>query len=284
MRLIADSGSSKIAWACLSDERKAPVIYETAGCNPVYGTEEEARLNILKSLPKGIRAADVTEIYFYGAGVLDSKVEGVRKILSGAFPSAEAVFVSNDLLGAARALLGKDSGFAAILGTGMNSCIYERENIVFRIPSLGFILGDEGSAGYIGKTLLRDYLRRNMPSEVREEVAGIVAMSDDEIISRIYSQPFPNRFCAGFCKYVSDNKLKHDYCRSLIEHAFDDFFRNIVSGYPGYGKYSFNCVGSTAFANKDILCETAERYGMEVGRIIRNPIDGLIDYHFPLSL
>ena len=118
-----------------------------------------------------------------------------------------------------------------------------------------------------------------MPPEVRNELAALISMSDDEIISNIYSKPFPNRFCAGFCKYVTDNKLKYDYCHSLIEKVFDDFFKNIVSKYSDYNKYSFNCVGSVAYSNSDILTDTAIRYGMNPGRILQNPIDGLIDFH-----
>lgn len=279
MKLIADSGSSKIAWACLPDNNSEPIIYETVGSNPLYGPEAEAKDNILRSLPKGIAASEVREIYFYGAGILESKRTGVMKILSVAFSNAGVIFVSNDLLGAARALLGPNSGFAAILGTGMNSCIYNGKEIAFRIPSLGFILGDEGSGGHIGKLLLKDYLRGNMPEAVHKELEVLIGMTDDNIISRIYSAPFPNRFCAGFCKYITDNKLKYDYCHGLISGAFDDFFRNIVSEYPDYQKYCFNCAGSVAYSNREILEEVAGQYGMSCGRILQNPIDGLIEYH-----
>ncbi len=279
MKLIADSGSSKITWACLPDNSSAPIVYEALGNNPLYGTEIEAKTNIQRSLPKEISSGDIQEIYYYGAGVLKSIEKDISNILSSIFPNANKIFVSNDLIGAARALLGRQSGFAAILGTGMNSCIYNGREIVSKIPSLGFILGDEGSGGNIGKELLKDYIRGNMPPEVRNELAALISMSDDEIISNIYSKPFPNRFCAGFCKYVTDNKLKYDYCHSLIEKVFDDFFKNIVSKYSDYNKYSFNCVGSVAYSNSDILTDTAIRYGMNPGRILQNPIDGLIDFH-----
>lgn len=279
MVLIADSGSSKIVWACISKENACPLIYENVGNNPLYSTGEDVRKNLLLSLPEDFPIEKVTDIYFYGAGVLESKREGVRMILSSVFSNTENIFVSNDLLGAARALLEKNPGFAAILGTGMNSCLYDGEKISFRIPSLGFILGDEGSGSHIGRALLRDYLRGNMPEQVKKEVKALAGMSDDEIISRIYSGPTPNRYCASFCQYVTENKFNYGYCYSLISEAFNDFFENIVARYPGYQNHKFNCVGSVAHSNEDILKEVASKHKMEIGRILKTPIEELIAFH-----
>ena len=66
-------------------------------------------------------------------------------------------------------------------------------------------------------------------------------------------------------------------------NSFRDFFRNIVSLYPDYRKYRFNCVGSVAFHYPDLLCQAATEYGMEMGNIIKTPIDGLIKYHLASS-
>lgn len=279
MTLIADSGSSKIVWACISKEYENPLIYENTGNNPLYSSGDDVRKNLLMSLPEDFPTEKVTDIYFYGAGVLESKREGIRMILSSVFSKAENIFVSNDLLGAARALLGRSQGFAAILGTGMNSCLYDGEKISFRIPSLGFILGDEGSGSHIGRALLRDYLRGNMPERVKKEVKALAGMSDDEIISRIYSGPTPNRYCSGFCQYVTENKLNYGYCYSLISEAFSDFFENIVVRYPEYQRYKFNCVGSVAYSNKDILKDIASKHGMEIGNVLKTPIEELISFH-----
>ena len=153
--------------------------------------------------------------------------------------------------------------------------------MTLNIDSLGFILGDEGSGGYIGKTLLRDYMRGNMPTEVFAEVKPLVGKSVDEIIEQVYQKPKANRYCAQFCKWVGDHRHSHPYYHDLMLGAFRDFFRNIVSLYPDYRKYKFNCVGSVAFHYSDLLGQTAEEFGMKMGDIIKAPIDGLIEFHKP---
>ena len=40
-----------------------------------------------------------------------------------------------------------------------------------------------------------------------------------------------------------------------VVRYFNDFFKNLVSKYPDYEQFSFNCVGSVGFIFKDILKE-----------------------------
>lgn len=54
------------------------------------------------------------------------------------------------MLGAARAVCGHKEGLACILGTGMNSCLFDGNHMTKNVPSLGFILGDEGSGAVMG--------------------------------------------------------------------------------------------------------------------------------------
>ena len=281
MILIADSGSTKTDWACTSENGVNVIRFKSLGYNPNYISGEEIRNDILANLPAGFPVKDVKEVYFYGAGVSELEYGFMQDVLKSVFVAAETVFVAMDLLGAARALLGQESGFAAILGTGCNTCLYNGEEVTLNIDSHGFILGDEGSGGYIGKTLLRDYMRGNMPTEVFAEVKPLVGKSVDEIIEQVYQKPEANRYCAQFCKWVGDHRHSHPYYHDLMLGAFRDFFRNIVSHYPDYRKYKFNCVGSVAFHYSDLLGQTAEEFGMKMGDIIKAPIDGLIEFHKP---
>ena len=279
MIIIADSGSTKTDWACVRNDGTDVARFKSLGYNPNFISGEEIHNDILKNLPEGFPTDEVTEVYFYGAGVSELDYDFMRGTLLGVFPNAGKVFVAMDLLGAARALLGHEAGFAAILGTGTNSCLYDGEKETLNIDSLGFILGDEGSGGYIGKALLRDYMRGNMPAEIISEVKPLINKSIDEIIEHIYRKPKANRYCAGFCKWVGDHRHVHPYYHNLMLGSFRDFFRNIVSLYPDYRKYKFNCVGSVAFHYPDLLGQAASEYGMEMGRIIKAPIDGLIEFH-----
>ena len=158
MILAADSGSTKTDWALLS-AGKEPVFFKSAGLNPNFADMATAPAEIRSALPAGICPEDVSGIWFYGAGVNSLTAGKMERMLRETFPSAGEISVESDMLGAARALLGRERGFVAILGTGSNSCLYDGAEICRNVPSLGFVLGDEGSGGAMGRLLLRDCLR-----------------------------------------------------------------------------------------------------------------------------
>jgi N-acetylglucosamine kinase-like BadF-type ATPase len=272
MILIADSGSTKANW-CLVKQNGEMAYFVTEGYNPHFVDENYIVNSLHKSLPDYIETGKIKEIYFYGSGCMAGKTVALHSV----FPEAK-VNAAVDLLAACRALLGNKPGFAAILGTGTNTCVYDGEQIIQNIDSLGYMLGDEGSGSYIGKKILQDYLRGYMPETISEKFKTIVGLSFDEIFDRVYTQPQPNRFCAGFTTFAGDN-INVPYFHNLVKNSFADFFNNLVSHYPGYQNYTFNCLGSVSFYFKDILEEVALNFGMPTGKIIRSSMDELVKYH-----
>ena len=234
--------------------------------------------SLKKNLPVGHDWRKVKEIYFYGAGCYEDKYPVIREPLLQICPNAK-VEVAMDLMASARGLLGNFPGFAAILGTGTNSCLYDGKHITHNIDSLGFILGDEGSGGYMGKRLISDYIRGYMPEEIRTVFWSEYHLTADEFIDRIYMGEMPNRFCAGFTRFITGKCKTHEYLKLVVRNAFQDFFENIVRGYPNYSDYTFNSVGSIGWIFKDTLSEVAKEYRMTIGKIITSPMEGLIEYH-----
>jgi len=277
MVLIADSGSTKTDW-CLIENDGKEMLFSTEGYNPCYMSSGDIEASLRNSLPEGVGWNKVDKIHFYGAGCYEDKFPVMIQALQPLFKNAK-IEVAMDLLASARALLGDSPGFAAILGTGTNSCLYDGKKITMNIDSMGFIMGDEGSGGYIGKRFLGDYIRGYMPAEVKEKFWNDYRLTPDELIDRIYTKPMANRFCAGFCKYIRENMPNHEYYKRIAEDAFRDFFRNIVCGYPGYDKYLFNCVGSIAYYFSDIIEKIVPEFGMTMGTILSCPMDGLKKYH-----
>ena len=277
MILIADSGSTKTDW-CLLKPDGNELSFTTEGYNPEYMAPEYILESLKRGLPADYATYTVKEIFFYGAGCYPDKFPIIEQPLGQLFPQAQ-VHVAMDLLASARALLGDNEGFAAILGTGTNTCIYNGNEVVQNIDSLGFIMGDEGSGAYIGKKLLADYMRGYMPREVKQQFVDTFAMSIDDIIDQVYTKPMPNRFCASFAKYVKENEDKHRYYRELTTGAFRDFFLNIVTGYESYKSYPFNCTGSVAYFFRESVEKVVLEFGMKMGIILRYPMDGLKTYH-----
>jgi len=278
MIIIADGGSTKTNW-CLLDDSNKKIYFNTEGYNPYFVDSEYIVNSLKKGLPSDLPFDKITEVNYYGAGVHnEEKAKIVEMAMQKVFPNAK-VEIGHDLLAAARALLADQPGFAAILGTGTNTCVYDGEKITHNIDSAAYILGDEGSGSYIGKKLLTDFIRGLMPEAVEKLFFETYKLTPDEIMDNVYTKPLANRFCASFSKFVYNNNVNMEYTRGIVEEAFDTFFKNLVSKYPDYQTHTFNCIGSVAYNFRNVLEETAKRYGMEVGKIIRSPIDDLVVYH-----
>jgi N-acetylglucosamine kinase-like BadF-type ATPase len=276
MILIADSGSSKTNW-CLAKADGEKQYFNTEGYNP-YFVDTEYIVNSLKEhLPAGISNDEVGEVYYYGAGCFPGKDFVLTDSLITFFSRAK-IFIELDLLAAARALLGASPGFAAILGTGTNTCLYDGQKITENIDSLGYILGDEGSGAAIGKKLLGDYIRGYMPGEITRLFYETFQLDKEAIFERLYGQPLGNIFCAEFGKFVGQH-IDDPYFYDLVKNSFHELFQNLVSRYRNYTSWSFNCVGTVGYTFKDILLEVAHEFNMPQGKIIKAPIDGLVEYH-----
>ena len=280
MIIIADGGSTKTNW-CLIDDAGTRMYFNTEGYNPDFIGTAGIQASLQQNLPDTLEHDKVTEVHYYGAGISSAKkAEIVAAAMRPVFRQAKVV-VDHDLLAAARALLGLNTGFAAILGTGTNSCLYNGRQVTLNVDSLGYFLGDEGSGSYIGKRLLRDYLRGLLPDGLQENFRETYGLTRDDILDRLYNQPLPNRFLASFAKYAYDHN-NVSYCRDIVLDGFEAFFQNLVLHYPNYQEYTFNCVGSVGYNFRDVLTQVARGHGMEVGKIIRSPIDDLVTYHTEL--
>jgi N-acetylglucosamine kinase-like BadF-type ATPase len=278
MIIIADGGSTKTNWCLVTDEQKK-IYFNTEGYNPYFVSETYIINSLKEGLPTDLQIDKITEVNYYGAGCsVEDKKKIVEDAMQAVFTNAK-VNIGHDLLAAARAVLGTNEGFAAILGTGTNTCLYNGKEITHNIDSLAYILGDEGSGCYIGKKLLGDYVRGYMPEAVRELFWETYKLTPDDIIDTVYTKPLANRFCAGFSKFVYDNTVNIEYSRNLVKSSFDDFFRNLVTHYPDYQKYTFNCIGSVGYNFRNVLEEVVQENGMQMGNIIRSPIDNLVKYH-----
>jgi N-acetylglucosamine kinase-like BadF-type ATPase len=282
MIIIADGGSTKTNWCLVTGEGKK-VYFNTEGYNPYFSSTAYIIQSLRDTLPTDLELDEITEVNYYGAGCSTPEM---RKIVEDAmkvvFTKAQ-VYIGHDLLAAARALLGKGEGFAAILGTGTNTCLYDGKEVTQNIDSGAYILGDEGSGCYIGKKLLTDYLRGYMPEAVRKNFWETYKLTPDDVNEQVYTQPRANRFCASFSKFVYDSPVNIEYSRNIVRTSFEDFFRNLVTHYPDYQKYTFNCIGSVGYNFRNVLEEVVIENGMVVGNIIRSPIDNLVKFHLEVA-
>ena len=275
--LIADSGSTKTDWVCLTGDGNARIEIHTVGLNPFHVSDNEIRDVFSHELLPQLGGVEVTAVFFYGSGVRPEVEERMRGLLREAFPAAQTIEAHSDLLGACRALCGHSWGIACILGTGANSCVYDGVKVVHNTPALGYILGDEGSGAVLGKHLLHDLYTGVLPLSMRTKFEQELGMQLSEIINKVSREPQPNRFLASLSDFIYRH-LNDEGIRQLVYSTFNDFVNFHLSRY-GRKDLSVSFVGSIAWYYKEQLQLILQMQGYEVGTIMQSPLEGLVEYH-----
>lgn len=274
--LLADSGATKAEWCLLTNGRKKRFF--TQGVSP-YFLDVAGMTEILrKEIPVSVLAAGIDEIHYYGTGcATPENARVVKKSLAQLFSSAK-IYVNTDLVGAARAVCGREKGIASILGTGSNSCYYNGKTIVRNSPGLGYVLGDEGSGAYLGKKVIQYYLYDTFDEDLRARFDAQFVTTRSEILDNVYKRPFPNRYMASFTLFLAENR-GHYMIENILEDGLNDFFFQHLCKYPEVWKLPVSFAGSVAYGFRDVLAELCTSYEFELGNILKNPMDGLIRYH-----
>jgi|ERR1019366_777068 N-acetylglucosamine kinase-like BadF-type ATPase len=280
MILIADSGSTKTDWRLIDDTKKIHQ-FATQGFNPYFQSSHQIAASIkselIPQLPLSIFNFQFS-IFFYGAGCeINSKKAVIKSALLQVFPLS-VIEINSDILGAARAMCGSNPGIVAILGTGSNTCYYDRNKSIANVASLGYILGDEGSGAHIGKTFIQAYLNKEMPEDLSKRFYERTKLSLSDILDAVYKKPMPNRFLASFSKFIYQN-LKEQFVIDLVANCFEQFFDKHICKYEKHKEIKLSCVGSVAFYYSNILRAVAAEKAVNIDKIIETPIAGLTLYH-----
>ncbi len=276
MILIADSGSTKTDWA-LVDNHKAIANVQTQGMNPFQVSGQQIAEEISTALLPHLPTTEVDEVFFYGAGCTPEKQPIVEEALRATLTIRRGCTVASDMLGAAIAVCGHEPGIACILGTGSNSCAYDGERIVKNVSPLGFILGDEGSGASMGKYLLGNILKRQWPDAIIGRFNEKYGLSAAEIIDRVYRQPRPNTFLASFMPFIEEN-LAEPVVYEFVKDNFRAFLSRNVKQYDGWDSLPIGFNGSIAQIYRQPLEEALREEGMHLGRIVKAPMDGLVEW------
>ena len=279
MHLIADSGSTKTDWRLVDTNTGYSLAIQTDGFNPYYQNAEQIAATLQAQLLPYVKQAIVTTVFYYGTGCTGPSVNYIiADALQAVLPGLQLVEVNSDMLGAARATMRQQSGIVCILGTGANACCYDGTTIVRGIQSLGFWLGDEGSGGYLGKTLVRDFFQERLPAELQAAFQHQYALDRATLLENAYQKPFPNRYFASFTPFLATH-LEHPYVAKLVTDAFTLFLTTYVRRFPEADQWPVHFVGSIAFYFSDSLQQAVEQTGLTRGHIIKAPADELVDFH-----
>lgn len=273
MILIAESGSTKTDWVILGADKKVSTI----GYNGTFHSSEFV-LNDLKHSQLVDLANQVSQVYFYGAGTsaLGAK-ENIYDAFSKFFINAE-ITIERDVLASARALYSGEPIVSCILGTGSNSCLYDGKQLIDKTESYGYIIGDEGSGGQIGKQLLRSYLYGSLPKEAEDFLESKHDLSKPTVLKNVNQNANVNVYLASF---AGDAKaLIHlDEVREIVENSFSEFLDIHVAPYYKNENPQLGFVGSVAYHFQDILKNVCLQKGLKCTSVLQKPIDRLVQYH-----
>ena len=265
--IIADSGSTKTDWLIgtkrISTQGINPIHQDDDAIIAILNNELLSHLSPLTSHPQTIR--------FYGAGVRPEQEERMERLLAQVFPKASSIEAKSDMLGAARALCGKEEGLACILGTGANSCLFDGKHIIQNTPPLGYILGDEGSGAVMGRMFLNALYKNRLYEGAKEEFEQFLKLNMANVIERVYRQPMANRWLASLCPYIRQH-LDQPSVQEVVVQNFRLFIRHNLEPYRR-PHLPINAVGSVAHFFRPQLEQAAAAEGYTIGQILRSPLD-----------
>lgn len=274
--LIADSGSSKTEWCLIAGGKKKNII--TQGLSPYFLNEKEITDIVSVKVKAVLKDMHVDQLYFYGTGCSNMNyVKMFSKIFKLIFKGA-IIEVQHDLMAAARALCGHSKGIACILGTGSNSCFFNGKRITKNSPGLGFVLGDEGSGAYLGKKVLQYYLYNTFDADLMDRFNEQYKTNKSEILHAVYKETLPNKYLASFAIFLKENR-GHFMIENIIEDGLNDFFFNHVYKFKECWTMPVNFTGSVAWGFSDVLQDLCNSYALQLGKVEKTPMPGLVAYH-----
>jgi N-acetylglucosamine kinase-like BadF-type ATPase len=278
MIYIAESGSTKCDSVLLDNQGNIVEQFSHMGFNPYFHSSELVfrKLNEIEVLRR--RGYEVKKAYFYGAGcsaphLTDIIAKGLAKIFTNA-----KIIVDHDLLAAAYSTYQGEPEIACIVGTGSNSCFFDGKNYYEEVPALAYVLGDEGSASYLGKKLLSGYLYKQLPKHIAEDFYNTYKLDKNDIITKVYNEPNANVFLANFSQFIGKHK-DEEYFKKMTYEGFKVFLETHVLCFKEAREVQVNFVGSVAYHFQEQLYQAGKDLGLNLGSILRKPLQGLIDFH-----
>ena len=278
MIAIIDGGSTKCDWVILDNSGKLHLRTTTLGFNPNIIDPDFIAKEIDRNEDLFFLKNHIEKLFFYGSGCgTAANAKKVNDELVACFPNSE-IKVKEDMTAAAYAAYDGKPGMVCILGTGSNSCFFDGEKIRIDLPSLGFLIGDEGSGSALGKHLLRRFFMKKLPVDLEKQFKEKYQQTIDDAIKNMYHNPRANAYLGDFNKFIAERK-EHPYFQNMVFDEMKNFLDYQVLPYPEAREVKINFMGYIAFIYEDVLRSAAAELNLKIGRVVQNPNESLVDYH-----
>ncbi len=278
MILIAESGSTKCDWVLLDLKGREIDRWNTIGFNPYFHSKEMIVTTLKSTKEFKVWKERIEQVWFYGAGCSTTELKTIVKNGLDEFFVNSSNHIGHDLEAAAFALYEGEPLVVCILGTGSNSCMFDGNKITEETPSLAYVLGDEGSASFIGKKLVSDYLYKRLPKELSDDFTNVYGITKDCVTDAVYNKPHANVYLASFGPFAG-KWTAHPYIKEVVKDGFDKFIDIHISCFPNMKQLPVSFVGSVAKIYEDTLTDCLHERGYKKGKVLAKPINSLIQYH-----
>ena len=121
-----------------------------------------------------------------------------------------------------------------------------------------------------------------MPEDLRKKFDEKYHLDREAFLKKGYQGEQPSRFLAGFAMFAMEN-IENQYIVKLVGDCFEEF---INSSLLNVGVFSTSLemtmvgfVGSIAFVFQDIHLQVLENHNLKCLKILKNPMDGLVEYY-----
>jgi N-acetylglucosamine kinase-like BadF-type ATPase len=275
--LVADSGSTKTDWV-FAENGTELLHFQSEGMNPKYLSKKQLHEIFNDQIVEKIGNALPEAVYFYGAGCSGQESRRKLRDVAQVFFTTTSIAIEHDLLGAARACFQHNEGLVAILGTGSNVAYYDGREVHERFPSLGYLLGDEGSGTDLGKELVKNYVLEKFDNEIVKLFQSKYKFTSEQLIVALYEARPPNRFLAQFAPFILEH-AQHPQIDVLIKGCLRRFFETQLYQYNNYRNLDIKFVGSIAHFFRDQLKAVGDELGLRLRESIRYPIHHLVEFH-----
>lgn len=275
MILIADSGSTKTDWIMVENGHVMATA-QSRGLNPFSTDENDFAITFSEST--FFKNIFPEKIFFYGSGCATENNKLFVKVQLRKFFTHSDVEVYSDLLAASRALFGNKPGISCIIGTGSSAAYYDGTEVLTMAPSLGYVVGDEGSGCYLGKELVKAFFYKQMPKNIEKDFEEKFKLTREELLINVYRKKHANAYLARFTTFMNEH-AGDDFISAIILKSFEAFYQNQIRYLLSMHELPIGFNGSVAYYFRNYLDMLAIEKKFKIQKIIRTPAEGLVDYH-----
>jgi glucosamine kinase len=274
--LVADVGGTKSAWYYRPSCKEGLKSCVLDGYHPLWEDSKKLSDELLPKVWEELSISGTVEVSYFGTGIINEAAAAQVQLTLLSYPAVEQATVASDIEAACIAASHGKQGIVCILGTGANSAVYDGQAITDKIPSMGIIIGDEGSGGGLGKMILQAWAYRSLDDDLCTLLAHYTGQDLKGYRQAFLESKAPGQFLAKLAPFALQNAA-NPLVKQLIYDNFKSFVEKILLKYPSIRSCPIHFVGSFAWFFQEHLRAVLSLYDIQVGVILESPGQKLYD-------